>query len=102
MVAAHDLQPGMMIELVGKQTLYHRDMTAYEAGTRLRVRSAEPLPTGRTDRQPYDILFETVDGDELPLEVNDTEPAPALSSDVDQKALHRPVSRRLHAALATA
>ena len=30
-----------------------------------------PVPTGRTDQQPYEIVFESPDGADLPLDVAD-------------------------------
>ncbi len=69
-----ELASGMLIELTGKQRLW--DVTSdpwleLGPGTELTVLRVDAMPTGRTDRQPYDLLLQTSQGTIVRLEVDD-------------------------------
>ena len=70
-----ELQRGMTIERTGVQTLWDASVSPWRefgAGSRLEVLRVRRMPTGRTDRQPFEVRLQEVDtGAVLALEVSD-------------------------------
>ncbi len=71
-VAARDLVPGQVVELVGQEKLWdvsEKPWRLLGAGTRLAVVSVTRLGSGRPDRDPYDLTFTSSTGSSIALEV---------------------------------
>ncbi len=69
-----EIRVGMTIELVDDQRLLKTSSTPWQsltAGATLVVVAVAPMPTGRTDRQPYELSLRDADGDVIGLEVAD-------------------------------
>lgn len=71
-MAAHNLRPGQVIQLVGSQRLWDVQATPWTelgAGDRLTVTEVQPLSTGRTGRQPYEVTLASSTGHPIGLEL---------------------------------
>ena len=79
-----ELAPGMIIELTGRHKLWDFSVIPWRelpVGTRLRVLKVAPLATGRTDRQPYDLVLVTSEDTRVRLEVDSGEELVAVVAD---------------------
>ena len=74
-ISVRDVKRGMTIELTGAQTLWDTSTSPWRAlgaGSRLAVMQVRRMPTGRTDRQPFELTLQDLDGGViLQLEVSD-------------------------------